>query len=1827
MTTKQDLNLQKLYILSTGSAANATEMAAFNGMVSSTGGFATIDAAVDTYINQTVARQGAVATIQAIAKNGFGVTLTAAQVELHITELAAAGINSGSKLINYLSTLQGTNGATLDNRAQAASSFLETLSAAGKSAHFMGIGVNSAVSTLLQNIGSSSASLANATSGFNALSANLTASGITGTVDDYLSGATVFADTNRDGLLSTGEWNTTTSANGTFEVPNTAGSGKIIAYGGTDLMTGNAFKGLLSSTTGGTTINPITTMIEAMVTTGQADTVQNATNALKGALDLSADINLQSYNALAVLASTTSSSAQKATALKVQIAAQQISNIITQIASVIDIGTTGATLQSAAAAVSIAIAQAITTAAASSGGTIDLANPATLVSIIQTAFTATGTVFTPTQVAQVAQITAGSNTAASVAINITMLAQAADVAQGGATNALIAGSSSGDFSSAVSDFTGVALNTANYIVTVGSIAPGVPTPPTVSQIAVTTAAAAAAAAAAALAAQAPTASLAYSTNGGVTSAVTATVNDANTLRIIATFNKAVSDGTPAISINNGILASTAMTKIDSTHYFFDLNVPVGDIATATVTISGARDVSSNPILVAPINAVFAIDNTAPTAPTAVSLTTFGGTVLANALNASNTNMTATAAITAGQATGGNAVLKAGATTIATDSTILAGDTAATFNLGSATTAALQAAVTAGGVVTVTLTDAVGNASVSAVANPTLAVDYTPPTAPTAVVLTAVGGTVVANSLNSTNTNMTATATIGAGEVTGGSAVLKIGATTFATDNTILAGDTAATFSLGVATNAALQAAIAAGGVATVTVTDAVGNSAVSAVANPTLAVDYTAPTAPTAVVLTSVGGTVVANVLNATNTNMTATATITAGQATGGSAVLKVGATTIATDNTILVGDTQATFNLGVATTAALQAAVAAGGVATVTVNDAVGNASVSAVANPTLVVDYTPPTAPTAVVLTAVGGTVVANSLNTTNTNMTATATISAGEATGGSAVLKIGATTIATDDTILAGDTAATFSLGVATNAALQAAIAAGGVATVTVTDAVGNSAVSAVANPTLVVDYTILTAPTAVVLTSAGGTVVANALNATNTNMTATATITAGQATGGSAVLKVGATTIATDNTILAGDTAATFNLGVATTAALQAAVAAGGVATVTVTNSVGNSAVSAVANPTLVVDYTPPTAPTAVVLTAVGGTVVANTLNTTNTNMTATATISAGEATGGSAVLKIGATTIATDNTILAGDTAATFSLGVATNAALKAAVAAGGVATVTVTDAVGNSTVSTVANPTLAVDYTAPAAPTVLTLTTIGGTVVPNELNSTNTNLTAVATITAGQATGGSAVLKVGATTIATDATILVGDTSVTFDIGSTTNAALKAAVAAGGVATVTITDTAGNATVSAISNPTLAVDYLGALIDLTTANDSLDGSTGNDTFTGTYGNGAGPYTFNTGDILNGLAGTADKLNVTTGAEASTPPDNLWIGKTNFEKVVFNSTGNGAQVITTGANFEAAFAANGVNLTAKTLLGAIDVTMTSFTGAATITTTTTGAGAHTITTGSGVTTVNATGVAAGAQTINGVGLTTVDATVNGAGDQVIGTTLGGNLVTVNATVLAAGSQTIASTSSSNVTIVADAASGAQVITTAGGNDKVTTTGAAGQTATISTGSGNDVISAGLSTDLITGGTGADTMTGGGAVDRFEMNADGSVIGTAMDIITDFNTAGADVLSFGAGTTVLLTVDATALVAGVNVNTSAGGLISFHASDNTLAAKTAAVQADVQLDAAGSVAMFVDSGNTYVYYAGAAAGNVDDQLIQLTGITSLTAMIGGATLVIS
>jgi hypothetical protein len=40
-----------------------------------------------------------------------------------------------------------------------------------------------------------------------------------------------------------------------------------------------------------------------------------------------------------------------------------------------------------------------------------------------------------------------------------------------------------------------------------------------------------------------------------------------------------------LAIDNAVLSATNMTKTDTTHYYYDLNVPEGDIATATCSLS------------------------------------------------------------------------------------------------------------------------------------------------------------------------------------------------------------------------------------------------------------------------------------------------------------------------------------------------------------------------------------------------------------------------------------------------------------------------------------------------------------------------------------------------------------------------------------------------------------------------------------------------------------------------------------------------------------------------------------------------------------------------------------------------------------------------------------------------------------------------------------------------------------------------------------------------------------------------------------------------------------------------------------------------------------------------------------------------------------------------------------------------------------------------------------------------------------------------------------------------------------------------------------------
>ena len=113
--------------------------------------------------------------------------------------------------------------------------------------------------------------------------------------------------------------------------------------------------------------------------------------------------------------------------------------------------------------------------------------------------------------------------------------------------------------------------------------------------------------------------------------------------------------------------------------------------------------------------------------------------------------------------------------------------------------------------------------------------------PTNIVLTPIGSSVVANTINSSTIYLTAAASIKAGQAIGGRAELYVGDKLIATDNIINEYDTSVAFTTAENTNIGLMALIPSGGVVSVKLYNA-QNDMVASKDNPTLIVDYIAPT-------------------------------------------------------------------------------------------------------------------------------------------------------------------------------------------------------------------------------------------------------------------------------------------------------------------------------------------------------------------------------------------------------------------------------------------------------------------------------------------------------------------------------------------------------------------------------------------------------------------------------------------------------------------------------------------------------------------------------------------------------------------------------------------------------------------------------------------------------------------------------------------------------------------------------------------------------------------------------------------------------------------------
>jgi len=470
---------QKYFILATGSAATNPGIAWLDTQVKPNGDMSEVGKVIDAYmgnIEKAVGRDGA---LQMVIKNGLGAAISAADAKAINAELAANKISNWSQIFNLAANLKNILGDTLNAKAQAASSFAATLDAAGKVDFYAGEAVVNAVKVLLQGTTSSAASLASAKSALTALSEALSVSGIqAAVVDGYIAGAAVFVDQNNDGKANAGEWSGTTDAKGFYVLPATVSGAKITASGGKDILTQKDFVGVLSAPAGSTVMNPITTLVQTVLESNPNALVSDAKSLVSTALGIPESINPLSYDPIKVLSSPSASASEKAAALDVQSSAIQVTNTMTQMASVLaNAAGSSADRGQAANLVAKAIVSSLQKAAtAEPGKAFDLTKAENIAAVLTTAATEAKATSVVAKAAEFAAVTVAANAAAEKATSIEALAKAAVVAQDSVA-ALVTASKTGDLASVTANFTGKAFDQAVTNAKVGELAPGIAVPP------------------------------------------------------------------------------------------------------------------------------------------------------------------------------------------------------------------------------------------------------------------------------------------------------------------------------------------------------------------------------------------------------------------------------------------------------------------------------------------------------------------------------------------------------------------------------------------------------------------------------------------------------------------------------------------------------------------------------------------------------------------------------------------------------------------------------------------------------------------------------------------------------------------------------------------------------------------------------------------------------------------------------------------------------------------------------------------------------------------------------------------------------------------------------------------------------------------------------------------------------------------------------------------------------------------------------------------------------------------------------------------------------
>lgn len=273
-------------------------------------------------------------------------------------------------------------------------------------------------------------------------------------IDGYVSGATVFADADGDGLQDQGEASAITDAGGNFVLADA--EGQLILAGGIDVSTGLPFLGQLRAPAGSTVVTPLTTLIVVLMELGLSQ--QGAAARIADAFGLGDVGDLTGFDPIA--AALSGDPGQSAEGINAQSVAVQVQNTIQQIAALLN----GAGLEPGQA--QNAAIDALAGALAETTGPIDLSDPSVIAAIVNAA--SSGGPLSEETLAGAAGVIAETNGAtqtaaenpADAASALEEIAQVQIVVQTGAAPALAEAGGTDDSSAAEEAFTGQALDDA-----------------------------------------------------------------------------------------------------------------------------------------------------------------------------------------------------------------------------------------------------------------------------------------------------------------------------------------------------------------------------------------------------------------------------------------------------------------------------------------------------------------------------------------------------------------------------------------------------------------------------------------------------------------------------------------------------------------------------------------------------------------------------------------------------------------------------------------------------------------------------------------------------------------------------------------------------------------------------------------------------------------------------------------------------------------------------------------------------------------------------------------------------------------------------------------------------------------------------------------------------------------------------------------------------------------------------------------------------------------------------------------------------------------------